>query len=259
MPPVASTPSAPAALVENGVSSSQNLTAESPPSAPFTPSEYDVSFPENLPSEDNENMESAWHREQMELLINVIRTTWKGKKYFCGGNMFIHFSRQQVRNRDFRGPDFFVVLEVEDDRPRLYWAVWDEQGRYPNVIIELLSPTTAKEDLTTKKDIYERTFCTREYFCYDPDGEKLQGWRLDKRYRDIALVEGRLWSEELEMWLGPWKGTWDDQEATWLRFFDRDGQLLPTGEEKQARRANAAEAEIDLLRKELDALRHPAK
>jgi hypothetical protein len=27
--------------------------------------------------------------------------------YFVGGNMFIYYSRRQVRNRDFRGPDFF--------------------------------------------------------------------------------------------------------------------------------------------------------
>ena len=216
-----------------------------PPSAPTIPPEYDVSFPENLPSEDNENMESSWHRAQMELLINVIRTTWKGKNYFCGGNMFIHFSAQQVRNLDFRGPDFFVVLDVDPIRPRPYWAVWEENGRYPDVVIEVLSPTTAQEDRTTKKDIYERTFKTSEYFCYDPNGEQLEGWRLGKRYHAISAEAGRMWSEQLEMWLGTWRGTWDGQETIWLRFFDREGNMLPTGEEKEDARADAATARAD--------------
>lgn len=30
--------------------------------------------------------------------------------------MFVYYSRTQAMNRDFRGPDFFVVLDVEDDR-----------------------------------------------------------------------------------------------------------------------------------------------
>jgi Uma2 family endonuclease len=234
----------------------------SPTSSMPNPPAYDVSFPENLPSEDNQNMDSPWHRFQMELLINVIETNWKGRDFYCGGNMFIHFSREHIRNRDFRGPDFFVVLNVDHDRPRDYWAVWEENGRYPNLIVELLSPKTSREDLTTKKDIYEQTFRTREYFCFDPDGYRLQGWRLDRRYRPIPVENGRMWSEEFEMWLGIWQGTWDGHNMTWLRFFDREGKMLPTEGEKEAARADTeaaraddAVAEVQRLRDEIEALR----
>ena len=231
------------------------MTQLAPSPAPATPRGYDVTLPQNLPSEDNENMDSPWHRSQIDLLINVLETNWKGRNFYCGGNMFIHFSTEHIRNRDFRGPDFFVVLDVDHDRPRDYWAVWEEKGRYPNLIIELLSPTTAREDLTTKKDIYERTFGTGEYFCYDPDGRKLLGWRLKRRYQAIPFEGERMWSEELEMWIGPWTGNWEGHDMIWLRFFDREGKMLPTGEEKEAARACAAEAEVERLRRELEAIR----
>jgi Uma2 family endonuclease len=211
--------------------------------------------PTDLPFDDGENMDSPWHRAQMDLLIQILETHWKGRNFYCGGNMFVHFSSEQVRNSDFRGPDFFVVLNVDHDKPRLYWAVWEENGRYPDLILELLSPTTAKEDRGRKKDIYEQTFRTSEYLLYDPETEKLEGWRLQTRYRPIAVESGRVWCEALELWLGPWKGTWEGHEAIWLRFFDRDGNMLPTEGEKEALRANAAEAEAERLRKELEALR----
>jgi Uma2 family endonuclease len=203
-------------------------------------------FPTNLPSEDGTPMDSPWHRAQMELLINCTEHRWRGRRdFYCGGNMFIHFSEEHVRNRDFRGPDFFVVLDTDHDRPRQYWAVWEEGGRYPDVIIELLSPTTAAEDRTVKRTIYERRFRTPEYFLYDPDGRLLEGLRLETRYRPIEpAADGRMWSHTLDCWLGLWDGWWDGIEGTWLRMFDQDGNLIPTGEEYEAARSRALAARV---------------
>jgi Uma2 family endonuclease len=242
---------------------------------------YAVAFPKNLPSEDNRVMDSPWHRAQMELLINVLRTAWNGRDYFCGGNMCVHYSEEQLRNQEFLGPDFFVVLNVDPIRPRSYWAIWEEKGRYPDFIVELISPTTARRDLTTKKNLYENTFRTHEYFCYDPEGFQLSGWRMGPDgYKPIPVQNQRMWSEKLEVWLGNWMGTWDGQNTTWLRLFDRDGNLLPTEGEKEAARAdeetaranklaaevadaNAAkakvQAEADQLRNELETLRSQLK
>ena len=94
--------------------------------------------------------------------------------------MFIYYSREQAKNRDFRGPDFFTVLEIDGSYPRQGWVVWDKAGPYPDVIVELMSESTATVDTTTKKDLYERTFRTPDYFVYDPfDPNSLQGWHLD--------------------------------------------------------------------------------
>ena len=51
--------------------------------------------------------------------------------------MFVYFSLEQVQNRDFRGPDFFVLLDVPR-REHESWVVRQE-GKGPDVVIELLS------------------------------------------------------------------------------------------------------------------------
>lgn len=44
--------------------------------------------------------------------------------------------------------------------------MWEEDGRYPHVIAELLSDSTAAQGKGTKKDIYERVFKTPDYFVF---------------------------------------------------------------------------------------------
>jgi Uma2 family endonuclease len=141
---------------------------------------------------DGEPLESHWHVLQIAMLIDLVACWFRGRDdYYAGGNMFLYFSEEQARNRDYRGPDFFYVDGANRLPLRPYWAVWQEGGRYPDLIVELLSPTTAAEDRTTKKALYERTFHTAEYFCYDPLTDKLEGWRLGprRRYRAIPADE----------------------------------------------------------------------
>lgn len=96
-----------------------------------------------------------------------------------------------------------------------------------------------------------------DYFCYDPDTETLDGWRRQGgKFKPLRPnAEGRLWSEEMQMWLGTWKGKFGPFDLTWLRFFDKNGALILTraeAETKRAeaetRRAEAAEAELVRLR-----------
>jgi len=64
--------------------------------------------------------------------------------YFVGGNMFFYFSLLQTRKNDFRGPDVFIALGVEH-RDRKSCVMWEEDGKAPDVIIELTSESTAEE------------------------------------------------------------------------------------------------------------------
>jgi Uma2 family endonuclease len=213
--------------------------------------------PTDLPDTDGQPLESAWHRACMNLLIEAVEVRLAGRKdFYVGGNMFIYYSAQQARNRDYNGPDFFFVHGpgIDHDRPRRYWAVWDENGRYPDVIIELSSPSTAKEDHTTRKDLYERTFQTKEYFIYDPFTRVLEGWRLTRqRYRRIKPNElGRMWCEQLGLWVGTWQGEFQGHEDLWLRFYDPEGNVVPIGWELERQRAQAAEAELARLRQQRD-------
>lgn len=188
-----------------------------------------------LPSEDEEPLESPWHRAQINLLIETLQHHWQGRTdYFVGGNMFLYYSARQVKERSYKGPDFFLVKSTDGQRLRKSWIVWEEDGRYPNLIVELLSPTTAAADLGPKKELYERTFKTPEYFCFDPETNELKGWRLvDSAYIPMTLgPQTRLWSNEVQLFLGPWLGPYQNLQTTWLRWFSSDGRMVPTGDER---------------------------
>ncbi|MCZ7568597.1 MAG: Uma2 family endonuclease [Ardenticatenaceae bacterium] len=200
--------------------------------------------PTDLPYDDGEPMESPWHFGNAALLVAGYVAARGGRRddYFVGANMFLYYSTRQVRDQDYKGPDVFIVKNVDGAKKRLSWIVWDEDGRYPDVIVELLSPSTEREDLGPKKRLYEQTFRTPEYFCCAPEVERLLGWRMAASgvYESIAPDErGWLWSEELGLWLGPWQGTFLGEEHTWLRFYAPDGELVLLPDEAALRRAEA--------------------
>jgi Uma2 family endonuclease len=222
--------------------------------------------PTDLIFDDGEPLESNRHRIAMNVLIESIHRAYQGRNdYFAGGNMFIYYRSEQVQNRDFRGPDFFVTLNVDGEKQRQGWVVWEEGGRYPDVIVELISPSTASQDVGKKKEIYQDVFRTRDYFVYDPFQENsLQGWYLDQnfRYKAIAPDErGWLWCESLGLWLGTWKGTILKETAPWLRFYDGDGNLVLLNEElaqqekqraaQEKQRADQAELALQELQNRL--------
>jgi Uma2 family endonuclease len=226
------------------------------PQATIAATAYEPTLPTDLPETDGEPLESDWHRAQINLLIEVIRHLFRNRKdFFAGGNMFLYYSTRQVRNRDYRGPDFFYVKNVDGERHRRYWAVWEEDGRYPDVIVELLSPTTAEVDRTTKKQLYERVFRTREYFLYDPDTQQLEGWRLDdhQAYQPIPAGErGWLWSEVLGLWLGVWGGQYLETDGAWLRFFDAHTRVVLAESESEKQRADAEKQRADAEKQRAD-------
>ncbi len=199
--------------------------------------------PVDLIFDDGEPLESNRHRIGMNVLIDSLNQAFATRNdFFAGGNMFIYYSTEKVKNRDFRGPDFFVVLDIDGSYPRQAWVVWEENGRYPDVIVELMSPTTAKIDVTTKKDLYERTFRTKNYFVYDPfTPSSLRGWCLDhnQNYQEIVHSErGWLWCSTLGLWLGTWFGSINRETAPWLRFYDSNFNLVLLPEEAERERAN---------------------
>ncbi|BAY96912.1 hypothetical protein NIES37_08490 [Tolypothrix tenuis PCC 7101] len=182
-------------------------------------------------------LETDLHRLQMTLLIQCLELLWRDRNdFYVSGNITIYYSPRQRKSEDFRGPDFFVVRETER-KPRKSWVLWQEDGKYPNVIIELLSDSTALTDKGLKKQIYQDTFRTPEYFWFDPQNLEFAGFVLVAgKYQAIeANAQGWLWSQQLELYLGV------EQEK--LRFFTADGQLVPTPEELAEQEQQRAERE----------------
>ena len=193
-------------------------------------------MPDATQLESNEpEMESSLHYAQLALLVACLEWLWRDRNdFFIGANLTIYFSREQLKNRDFRGPDFFLINQTER-RPRKSWVVWEEGGQYPDLIIELLSPATAKADRSLKKVLYQDRFRTPEYFWFSPDTLEFEGYRLrGQHYEAIAPNDaGWRWSDVLGLFLGVQNET--------LRYFHRSGELVPTPEEAAEAAQLAAE------------------
>ncbi len=156
---------------------------------------------DDLPCDDGEPLETPRHRDQMNLLIDSLKLHWADRTgYYVGGNMFVHYDPENRRRS--RGPDFFLVLNVED-RERKSWVVWREGMRFPDVIIELLSDSTRAEDEGPKKRLYAELFRTSEYYLYDPYSQAFTGYQLRGGHSVAGTdAQGHIYSEMTGLYLG---------------------------------------------------------
>jgi Uma2 family endonuclease len=175
---------------------------------------------------DEPPLETELHLRQIILLLSCLEWLWRDKNdFYAAANLTIYYSQKKIKSRDFRGPDFFVVLDTER-KTRKSWAVWEEDGKYPNVIVEILSDSTADVDKDLKKKLYQNTFRTPDYFWFDPYTLEFAGFHLvDGKYQPLQPNnQGYLWSQQLELYIGIYQGL--------LRFFTAEGELVPTPEEE---------------------------
>ena len=183
----------------------------------------EVKFPPRDIWSEEPPLESYAHLQQILILLQCLEWLWQDRNdYFAAANLTIYYSPNQKKSEYFRGPDFFVVLGTERRLDRKSWVVWGEGGKYPDVIVEILSPSTAKIDRGEKKQIYQDIFRTPDYFWFDPETLELQGFRLmEGQYQAIEPTDrGWLWSDLLGLFLGIYQQQ--------LRYFNREGELIPT-------------------------------
>ncbi|MDJ0544586.1 MAG: Uma2 family endonuclease [Microcystis sp. M53601_WE4] len=183
----------------------------------------EVKFPPRDIWSEEPPLESYAHLQQILILLQSLEWLWQDRNdYFAAANLSIYYSPNQKKSEYFRGPDFFVVLGTERRLERKSWVVWGEGGKYPDVIVEILSPSTAKIDRGEKKQIYQDIFRTPDYFWFDPETLELQGFRLmEGQYQAIEPTDrGWLWSDLLGLFLGIYQQQ--------LRYFNREGELIPT-------------------------------
>jgi len=195
----------------------------------------DVIFPPSDLYSDEPPVETELHLRQIILLFKCLEWLWRDRNdFYVAGNLTIYYSPRQRKSEFFRGPDFFVVLGTER-KTRKSWVVWEEDGKYPNVIIEILSPKTADTDKDFKKKLYQDTFRTPDYFWFDPYTLEFAGFHLvDGKYEPLLPNSQRhLWSQQLGLYLGIY------QEQ--LRLFTTTGELVPTPEEVAQRETQRAD------------------
>jgi Uma2 family endonuclease len=213
----------------------------------------EIIFPEGDFWSDEPPLETYLHLQQLILLMSSLEWFWREREdFFAAGNLTIYYSSQQKKSEHFRGPDFFVVLGTEKRLDRKSWVVWQEGGRYPDVIVEILSDSTAKTDRGEKKQIYQDIFRAPNYFWFEPFTLEFQGFRLvGGKYQPIEPNEqGWLWSSRLELYLGIYEQK--------LRYFTSSGELVPMAEEvlRQAEQKVAAERqEKELVQRQVEQLK----
>jgi Uma2 family endonuclease len=216
----------------------------------------------DYPTSDGRPMaETDLHRQDMVDLIETLQDRFAADPdVYVSGDLLLFY--EEGNRRRHVGPDVFVVRGVSKEPPRDHYLLWKE-GKGPDVVIEITSKTTRREDQKKKLVLYRDVLKVPEYFQFDPTEDylkpPLQGHRLvDGAYVPIDPVAGRLPSLLLGLHL--------ERDGHELRLHDPAmGQRLRTGreqtrEERAARheaemRARRAEAEVEELRRQLEALR----
>lgn len=205
----------------------------------------------DYPTSDGRPMaETDWHRDLMVRLIETLKHYYAAQeRVYVSGNLLLFYEPGDRRRHV--SPDVFVVKDVpKHDRPN--YLTWEE-GKGPDVVIELTSSSTRGEDLETKFRLYQSTLRVPEYFLFDPLGDyldpPLRGYRLRRgRYAAIRPVEGRLPSQALGLHL--------ERHGRDLRLYDRaTEEWLPNPQELLA----AAQAEAERLRREVAELRRKSR
>lgn len=152
------------------------------------PLEDEVYYPE---SDGEPVAESELHLEELVYVWEALKDRFQDDPdVFIGANLFLYYRRGDPRG--VVAPDGFVVKGVPKrlpgNRRRKKYLLWEE-GKVPCFVLETTSESTRREDVHSKKGVYEQ-LGVDEYFLFDPLGDylkpRLQGYRLVQgRYQPI--------------------------------------------------------------------------
>ena len=133
---------------------------------------------------------SVNHSRVANNLGGIIRNYLRGKKCQVFGDVDVYFDE----NTHYI-PDVIIVCDKDKIKPDgIYGA--------PDLVIEILSPSTAKVDRTEKKATYEK-FGVREYWLANPKDKSVEVYHLvdnafllDEIYHAYEPVEWKMLTEK---------------------------------------------------------------
>jgi Uma2 family endonuclease len=207
---------------------------------------HEIEYPES----DGKPMgETDLHRDWMMRILDILRYRYRGQRVYVASDLLVYYEEGVPRR--FVVPDDFVVLDCDPGRRRVF-KTWEE-GKAPDVVFEVTSLNTKKDDESFKPQIYER-IGVREYFLYDPTSDylfpSLQGFRRQGEHgmvRIAANSDGSLTCESLGILLS----------LDGADFVLRDlhtGQRLPTEAEaeREAKEVERQAKEAERVAKEAE-------
>jgi Uma2 family endonuclease len=213
-------------------------------------SEIPVPDVSGLITENDAPVDDILSEKQMRLLTEPLYTAWsaplpdgEARRFLLAANVGVF----PTASNEALVPDVFLALDtvvkqpLTEKRNRSYF-IW-EHGKPPDVVIEIVSNREGNE-LTRKLRGYERIGVSH-YVVFDP-------WRLasDETLMWLEMRGGALQRVSLPMRLPRvdlglelWRGSYEGQEAEWLRWCLADGTLIPTGAERAESEKQRAESE----------------
>jgi Uma2 family endonuclease len=197
----------------------------------------------NLITEDDTPVDNFCSEKQQRFLTSVLYSSKPREVFLAAANVGIYHNLGEPAIV----PDVFLSLDVET--PQNWWEkahrcylVW-QFGKTPEVAIEIVSNKVG-EELGTKLNIYEKMRVSY-YVVYDP------AKRLGDSILRIFEIKGRkyfetkeTWLEQVELGLTLWQGEFEGRNDLWLRWCDKDGNILLSGDERAKKaETKAQEAE----------------
>lgn len=202
----------------------------------------------NIVTEDDEPVDNIFSEKQQRLLTETLNTAWdsKGRTFFAAANVGIFYALHEPP----LVPDVFLSMDVQpreewNDKDRRTYFCW-EFGKPPEVAIEIVSNRKGGE-LSRKFRDYAR-LNVWYYIVFDPfgelkkalDGENFRAYEL---HHSSYSPMNDFWMEEIGLGIRLWEGEYEGWHATWLRWCDERGNLIPTGKERSEQENQRAEAE----------------
>jgi len=197
-----------------------------------------------------------FHRLQADLLIRTFQpATYPEDRVFSAADLNLYYD---LHNRNYyKRPDWFGVVDVprKVDAGRMSYVRWQERHS-PMIVVELLSPSTIEEDqgLTSrgrtppsKWEVYESILRVPYYVLFDRLTNRVQMFELRGTSYQELFVD-RLWIDALGIGLGLWFGAFSGDERLWLRWYNAEGNWIPTSDElAESERRARLEAEAKLI------------
>jgi len=205
--------------------------------------------------------ENKWQYVAMTDTVSVLENRFLDRPdVYVGGDMLMYYRMNDNATRV--APDVFVVFGAAGKHFRDSWIVWRE-GKAPDFVMEVASPSTWRRDAGEKRDIYAGMGVT-EYWRFDPTGEyftpQLVGERLaGGEYHPITLemdsdgtLRGRSDVLMLDICARPGLELrlYDPEAGQWLRTHRESEEALQVAEAGK----QAAEDEVRRLREQLQNL-----
>jgi Uma2 family endonuclease len=235
-----------------------------------SPQRTEIQLPDHtqLPESDGTFVKNFQEHPQSLLLTDSIRPTLQqlhpDGQYAIGQDSGIYWRSTEPPERGAESPDWFYVPNVPpllDGQFRRSYVMWKEYVA-PLIVLEFVSGNGSEERdrtsagfLTANQEeelskpgkfwVYEQAIRVPFYGIYEVKKASIEMYQLIQGRYTLMSVNDRGHYEipAMGVELGIWQGTYGGCNAPWMRWWDAQGNLLLTGEERAEQEHQRAEQE----------------